>query len=35
MIFNGGLISTYYVVSKLGLIDNVWSMILLVLLWVV
>ncbi|MGN1142718.1 MAG: carbohydrate ABC transporter permease [Oliverpabstia sp.] len=28
MIFNGGLIPTYYVVSKLGLIDSLWSLIL-------
>ena len=28
MIFNGGLIPTYYVVSKLGLIDSIWSLIL-------
>ncbi|MGN0157849.1 MAG: carbohydrate ABC transporter permease [Brotaphodocola sp.] len=28
MIFNGGLIPTYYVVSKLGLIDTIWSLIL-------
>lgn len=28
MIFNGGLIPTYYVVSKLGLIDSIWALIL-------
>ena len=28
MIFNGGLIPTYYVVSKVGLIDSIWSLIL-------
>ncbi|HIU76036.1 MAG TPA: carbohydrate ABC transporter permease [Candidatus Pelethocola excrementipullorum] len=28
MIFNGGLIPTYYVVSKVGLMDTVWSLIL-------
>ena len=28
MIFNGGLIPTYYVVSKLHLIDTIWAMIL-------
>ncbi len=28
MIFNGGLIPTYYVVSKLGLIDSIWALVL-------
>lgn len=28
MVFNGGLIPTYFVVSKLGLIDTIWSLIL-------
>lgn len=28
MIFNGGLIPTYYVVSKTGLIDTIWALVL-------
>ena len=28
MIFNGGLIPTYYVISKLGLIDTIWALVL-------
>ena len=28
MVFNGGLIPTYYVISKLGLIDTIWALVL-------
>lgn len=28
MIFNGGLIPTYYVITKLGLIDTIWALVL-------